>query len=75
MGGSYGGFMTSWLVTQDDRFAAAVALSPHTNQISEHLLGNIPHFVRTFFAGKFDEVFGRSFLPPKADRMMPVLSN
>jgi len=24
---------------------------------------------------KFDEVFGRSFLPPKADRMMPVLSN
>ena len=25
MGGSYGGFMTSWLVTQTDRFAAAIS--------------------------------------------------
>jgi NitT/TauT family transport system substrate-binding protein len=24
---------------------------------------------------KVEDVFGRSFLPPKADRMMPVLSN
>ena len=26
-------------------------------------------------APKVEDVFGRSFLPPKADRMMPVLSN
>src|SRR5262249_35445508 len=30
-GGSYGGFMTSWLVTQDTRFAAAVPFSPVTH--------------------------------------------
>jgi dipeptidyl aminopeptidase/acylaminoacyl peptidase len=43
-GGSYGGNMTSWLVTQDDRFAAAVSVAPHTNQVTERLISNIPHF-------------------------------
>lgn len=45
---SYGGFMTAWLVTQDDRFAAAVAVSPHTNFVTYHLLSNIPEFVTLF---------------------------
>ena len=45
MGGSYGGFMTSWLITQDGRFAAAAPQFPHTNQVSQHLLSNIPHFM------------------------------
>src|SRR5579862_3939927 len=44
MGGSYGGFMTSWLITQDPRFAAAASSSAVTNWVSEHLIGNIPHF-------------------------------
>lgn len=35
--------MTSWLITEDSRFAAAVSVSPHTNQISAHLLSNIPN--------------------------------
>ena len=60
-GGSYGGFMTSWLVTQDRRFAAAVAVAPHTNQVSEHLLSNIPHFVALFLADKYNNPNGRYF--------------
>ncbi|MDT9598749.1 S9 family peptidase [Sphingosinicella rhizophila] len=44
-GGSYGGNMTSWLVTQDARFAAAVSVAPHTNQVTERLVSNIPHFM------------------------------
>jgi dipeptidyl aminopeptidase/acylaminoacyl peptidase len=49
-GVSYGGGMTSWLITQDSRFAAAVPVCPHTNQITEHLLSNIPQFVSIFLA-------------------------
>ena len=47
-GGSYGGFMTSWLITQDSRFAAAVAICPVTNWVTEHLVSNIPDFVSLF---------------------------
>src|SRR5690606_40373565 len=33
-GGSYGGFMTAWLITQDSRFAAAVPRSEeHTSEL------------------------------------------
>jgi dipeptidyl aminopeptidase/acylaminoacyl peptidase len=41
VGGSYGGFMAAWLVTQTDRFAASVALSPVTDWYSQHLTSNI----------------------------------
>lgn len=44
MGGSHGGFMTSWLITQDTRFAAAVSIAPITNWVSEHLTSNIAQF-------------------------------
>ena len=47
--------MTSWLVTQDARFDAAIAVAPHTNQVSEHLLSNIPHFVALFLNDKYDK--------------------
>ncbi len=40
MGGSYGGFMTCWLVTQQQRFAAAVAIAPVTNWYSKHHTSN-----------------------------------
>src|SRR5438045_3744124 len=43
-GGSYGGFMTSWLITQDSRFAAAVSVAPVTNWLSMHYTCNIPGF-------------------------------
>jgi len=44
MGGSHGGFMTSWIISQDTRFRAAVSLAPITNWVSEHLTSNIPEF-------------------------------
>jgi dipeptidyl aminopeptidase/acylaminoacyl peptidase len=60
-GGSYGGNMTSWLITQDSRFAAAVPVAPHTNQVTEHLIGNIPHFVAMFLADKYTNPGGKYF--------------
>jgi dipeptidyl aminopeptidase/acylaminoacyl peptidase len=47
-GGSYGGFMSAWLVTRDSRFAAAVPVAPVTNWVSEHLTCHIPHFCAQF---------------------------
>ncbi|MFD4635907.1 S9 family peptidase [Lentzea sp. NPDC058436] len=41
IGGSYGGFMSSWLVTQDDRFAAAVPIAPVTDWRSQNLTSNV----------------------------------
>lgn len=60
-GGSHGGFMTSWLITQDSRFAAAVSVAPITNQVSGHLIGNIPHFVSSFLADQYNNATGKYF--------------
>ncbi|WP_020499073.1 alpha/beta hydrolase family protein [Sciscionella marina] len=49
-GQSYGGFMSSWLITQDQRFAAAVPMAPVTNWYSQHNTSNIPYFDRIFLA-------------------------
>lgn len=43
-GGSYGGFMSAWLVTRTDRLAAAVAVSPVTDWYSQHWNSNIGHW-------------------------------
>jgi dipeptidyl aminopeptidase/acylaminoacyl peptidase len=51
--------MTAWLVTQDLRFAAAVAVAPVTNQVSEQLISNIPHFVSMFLADRYNDPFGK----------------
>lgn len=48
MGVSYGGFMTAWLVTQSNRFSAAVAASPVTNWYSQHNASNIGHWDQLF---------------------------
>jgi dipeptidyl aminopeptidase/acylaminoacyl peptidase len=56
-GGSYGGFMSAWLITQDQRFAAAVPMAPSTNWYSQHHTSNIPHFDTLFLA---DDPRGRS---------------
>jgi dipeptidyl aminopeptidase/acylaminoacyl peptidase len=61
IGGSHGGFMTSWLITQDSRFAAAVAIAPVTNQVSQQLIGNIPHFVSMFVADQYNNPTGKYF--------------
>jgi dipeptidyl aminopeptidase/acylaminoacyl peptidase len=49
-GGSYGGFMACWLVTQTERFAAAAAQAPVTDWYSQHHTSNIPYFDRIFLA-------------------------
>lgn len=60
-GGSYGGFMTAWLITQDSRFAAAVAVAPATNHVSQQLISNIPHFVSLFLADTYTNPSGKYF--------------
>lgn len=58
MGGSHGGFMTNWIVTQTDRFAAAVAISPVSDWFSQHTTSNIPHFDEIFMAADPYDVQG-----------------
>jgi dipeptidyl aminopeptidase/acylaminoacyl peptidase len=47
-GGSYGGFMAAWAVTQTDRFAASIPIACVSDWLSFHLTTNI---------GRFDELF------------------
>jgi dipeptidyl aminopeptidase/acylaminoacyl peptidase len=47
-GGSYGGFMACWAVTQTDRFAAAMPMAVVTNWVSFHSTTNIGQFDRLF---------------------------
>lgn len=61
MGVSYGGFMSSWLVTQGTRFAAAIPVAPVTNHVSEHLISNIPHFVSIFLDDHYTNPKGKYF--------------
>ena len=61
IGGSYGGFMSSWLVTQDTRFAAAVPIGPVTNWYSEHLMCHIPYFCGLFLNADLREPGSRYF--------------
>jgi dipeptidyl aminopeptidase/acylaminoacyl peptidase len=44
MGVSYGGYMSAWLVTQDQRFKAAVSGSPVTEWYSFAFTSNIPRW-------------------------------
>lgn len=60
-GASYGGFMSSWLVTQDDRFAAAIPISPVTNWYSQHYTSQIPAFDAMFLNASPDVPGSRYF--------------
>lgn len=77
-GGSYGGYMTSWLVTQDRRFAAAAPVVPMTNLTTQHLLSNIPEFVDLFIHDRYDRqgsrYLSRSPLIHAAQVNTPVLN-
>ena len=55
MGWSYGGFMTSWIVTQTKRFKAASAGAPVTNLMSFNGTADIPSFVPDYFGGDYWE--------------------
>jgi dipeptidyl aminopeptidase/acylaminoacyl peptidase len=54
-GWSYGGFMSSWAITQTDRFVAASIGAPVTNLVSFIGTSDIPSFVPDFFGGEFWE--------------------
>jgi dipeptidyl aminopeptidase/acylaminoacyl peptidase len=60
-GVSHGGYMSSWIITQDGRFAAAVPTAPVTNFFTEHLISNIPDFVRVFLQDSLTNTSGRYF--------------
>ncbi|HEY3952611.1 MAG TPA: prolyl oligopeptidase family serine peptidase, partial [Streptosporangiaceae bacterium] len=68
MGVSYGGFMSAWLVTQDQRFKAAVAGSPVTEWYSFTFTSNIPRWGLWFLAGADPEETGN-----QAHTRSPVL--
>lgn len=59
MGHSYGGYMAAWLITQDQRFAAAITSAPMVNYISQHLLSNISHFVSLFLDDHYKNPQGK----------------
>lgn len=53
MGWSYGGFMTSWAVTQTQRFKAASVGAGVTNLVSFTGTADIPSFLPDYFGGEF----------------------
>ncbi len=53
MGWSYGGFMTSWAITQSQRFRAASVGAGVTNLISFTGTSDIPGFLPSYFGAEF----------------------
>lgn len=53
MGWSYGGFMTSMIVTKTKRFKAASAGAPVTNLMSFTVTADIPSFIPDYFGAQF----------------------
>ena len=53
MGWSYGGFMTSWIITQTRRFKAASVGAGVTNLMSFAGTADIPSFIPDYFGGEF----------------------
>jgi dipeptidyl aminopeptidase/acylaminoacyl peptidase len=59
MGWSYGGYMTSWVITQTKRFKAASVGAGVTNLMSFTGTADIPSFVPDYFEGEYWDVFDR----------------
>lgn len=55
MGWSYGGYMTSTIITKTNRFKAASAGAPVTNMMSFNGTADIPSFIPDYFGGEFWE--------------------
>ncbi|MBX3267674.1 MAG: S9 family peptidase [Acidobacteria bacterium] len=53
MGWSYGGYMTSMIITKTDRFKVASAGAPVTNLMSFNGTADIPSFVPDYFEAEF----------------------
>jgi dipeptidyl aminopeptidase/acylaminoacyl peptidase len=50
-GYSYGGYLTNWIITQTDRFAAAVAGASISNWVSDYGVADIPRTKESEFYG------------------------
>nr|WP_243853537.1 prolyl oligopeptidase family serine peptidase [Sphingopyxis panaciterrae] len=57
-GGSYGGFMTTWLVGQTQRFQAACAIAPLTDMRSQYFTAHHPEFLSIYSGGDPYDVGG-----------------
>jgi dipeptidyl aminopeptidase/acylaminoacyl peptidase len=57
MGWSYGGYMTSWVVTQTHRFKAASVGAGVTNLMSFTGTADIPSFIPDYFGGEYWDAF------------------
>ncbi|MGL3820434.1 S9 family peptidase [Sphingopyxis sp. R3-92] len=57
-GGSYGGFMTTWLVGQTGRFQAACAIAPLTDMRSQYFTAHHPEFLSLYSRGDPYDVGG-----------------
>ncbi|MBI2806977.1 MAG: S9 family peptidase [Planctomycetes bacterium] len=53
MGWSYGGYMTSWIITKTNRFKAASVGAGVTNLMSFSGTADIPSFLPDYFGGEF----------------------
>ncbi|MHB8434245.1 MAG: S9 family peptidase [Candidatus Tyrphobacter sp.] len=51
-GGSYGGYLTAWIVTHTNRFRAAIAQVPVTNLELDYTLTRSPNIERRFFGAR-----------------------
>jgi dipeptidyl aminopeptidase/acylaminoacyl peptidase len=81
MGGSYGGYMTNWVVTQTDRFKAAVASASLSNLISFYSTSLYQDLIHAEFSGpsgnmpwdNFDLLWDRSPLKHIKKAKTPLL--
>lgn len=77
MGGSYGGYMTNWVVTQTDRFKAAVASASLSNLISFYSTSLYQDLIHAEFNGypwdNFDILWDRSPLKHVKKAKTPLL--
>jgi dipeptidyl aminopeptidase/acylaminoacyl peptidase len=77
MGGSYGGYMTNWIVTQTDRFRAAVASASLSNLISFYSTSLYQDLIHAEFGGmpwdNYDLLWDRSPLKHIKKARTPLL--
>jgi dipeptidyl aminopeptidase/acylaminoacyl peptidase len=59
MGWSYGGYMTSWVITQTGRFQAASVGAGLPNLMSFAGTADVPGFIPDYFGGEYWEVLDR----------------
>ena len=79
MGGSYGGYMANWIVTQTDRFRAAVPVASLSNLVSFYATSLYQDLVHAEFSGfpwegkNFETLWSRSPLAHVKNVRTPVL--